>query len=79
MDNINYIQQRFCESYMTEDTLQIMKTVEDIVKAAAHRPLHLTSEYRKFAEKYFEKIVQLKRQMPQLDFSEEIERLKTSR
>jgi len=71
---INYIQQRFCESYMTEDTLQIMKTVEDIVKAVAHRPLHQTSEYRKFAEKYLEKIVQMKRQMPQLDFSEEIER-----
>jgi len=74
---INYIQQRFCESYMDEKTLQIMKTVEEVVKAAAHRPLHQTSEYRKFAEKYHEKIVELKRQIPQIDFSEEIERFTT--
>ena len=41
---INYIWQRFCEIYMTEDTLQTIKTVEDAVKAAAHRPIHNTSE-----------------------------------
>jgi len=74
---INYIQQRFCESYMTEDTLQIMKTVGDIVKAAAHRPLHHSSEYRKFADNFLEKIAKLKQQMPHLDFTEEIERFKS--
>lgn len=71
---INYIWQRFCESYMAEDTMQIMKTVEDIVKAAAHRPLHHTSEYRKFADHYLKKIASLKQQMPLLDFSAEIGR-----
>jgi hypothetical protein len=71
---INYVWQRFCESYMTEDTLQIMKSVEDVIKAAAHRPLHHTSEYRKFADNNLEKINKLKQQMPQLDLTEEIER-----
>jgi len=75
---ISYIQQRFCESYMDENTLQIMKTVENIVKAAAHRPLHHTSEYRKFAETRLEKIAKLKQKIPHLDFKEEIERFKMS-
>ena len=70
---INYIRKHFCESYMTENTLQTMKTVEDIVQAAAHRPIHRTSESRKFAAGYLEKIAVLIQQMPQLDFTEEIE------
>ena len=70
----NYVWKIFCECYMDEDTTRIMKTVEDIVKAAIHRPIHLTSEYRKFAATYVEKIARLKQQMPQLDFTAEIER-----
>ena len=70
---INYIWQRFCECYMAENTLQTMKTVEDIVKAAAHRPIHSTSARRKFAADYLEKIAKLKQQYPQLDFAEETE------
>ena len=37
---INYIWKRFCETYMTEKTMQSMKTIEKKVKAAAHRPIH---------------------------------------
>ena len=68
---INYIWQRFCESYMAEGAMPIMKKVEDIVKAAAHRPMHQNSAYRKFTENYLEKITRLKQQMPMLDFAEE--------
>jgi len=71
---INYIWQRFCDSYMAEDTLQTMKAVEDIVKAAAHRPIHHTSESRKFVAGYLEKITKLKQQHPYLDFTEETKR-----
>ena len=71
---INYIWQRFCKCYMAEDTLQTMKTVEDIVKAAAHRPIHHSSECRKFAAGYLEKITKLKQQHPCLDFTEEAKR-----
>jgi hypothetical protein len=74
---INYIRQRFCENYMSEDTLQIMKTVENIVKAAAHRPFHHTSEYRKFAENSLEKIAVLKQKMPFLDFDKEKEQFES--
>ena len=70
----NYIRQRFYECYMEEDTLQIMKTVENIVKASAHKPIHHTSECREFAARYLAKIAGLKQQMPILDFSEEIEK-----
>ncbi len=69
----NYIWQRFSESYITEEALQTMKQVEDVVKAAAHRPIHRTSECRKFATACLEKIAKLKQQFPQLDFIEEIE------
>jgi len=72
---INYIWQRFRECYMEEKTLNIMKTVEEIVKASAHRPIHNTSDCSKFAETFLEKIEKLKRQMPWLDFAEEVERL----
>ena len=72
---INYIWKRFCESYMTENTLQIMKAVEDVVQAATHRPIHHTSESRKFAAACLEKISALTQQMPELDFSKETERL----
>jgi hypothetical protein len=66
---INYIRQRFCESYMTEDTLQTVKAVEDTVKAAAHRPIHHTSACRKFADSRLEQISKLKQQYPHLDFT----------
>ena len=71
---IDYIWQRFRECYMEENTLKIAKTVEDIVKAYEHRPIHNTSECRKFAEVYLEKISGLKQQMPMLDFMQEVER-----
>jgi len=70
---IDYIWKRFCESYMTEKTLQTVKTVEDVVQAAAHRPIHRTSEGRRFAAGYLEKIAEIKQQMPLIDFTKEIE------
>ena len=49
------------------------------ILAAAHRPIHRTSEYRKFADGYLDKIEKLKRQMPNLNFTEETELLKKIR
>lgn len=71
---INYIRQRFCESYMNGDTLQTIKKVEDIIKATAHHPIQYTSEYQKFAAANLEKIARLKQQYPFLDFTKETER-----
>ena len=73
---IEYIRKRFCENYMTDQALQTMKTVEDIVQAAAHRPLHHTSECRKFAAGYLEKIATLNQQHPHVDFTKETEHFK---
>jgi hypothetical protein len=69
---VNYIWQRFQECYMTKETQQLMKEVEEIVKAAAHRPIHRTSAYAAFAEKSLEKIAQLQQRLPQADFTKEI-------
>ena len=68
---INYIWRRFCESYMEEDTLQTVKTVENIVKASSHKPIHQNSGSREFAATYLEKIAALKQQTPELNFDEE--------
>ena len=68
---INYIWRRFCETYIDDGALQIMKTVESIIKASSHKPLHQTSERQKFTANYLEKIDELQRKMPFLDFSEE--------
>ena len=70
---INYIWQRFCENFMNENTIQIMKTVEEIVRAAAHRPLHQTAGLQKFAANYLEKIANIKQKYPLLNFTEEAE------
>ena len=69
---INYIWQRFRECYIGEETLKIMKSVEEILKASSHRPIHNTSDCIKFADNYLKKIDRLKQQMPFLDFTEEV-------
>ncbi len=68
---LNYIWQRFCESCISNDTVNMMQSIDDIVKAAGHRPIHHTSAYRIFITRYLEKIEQLQQQLPQIDFSAE--------
>ncbi len=70
---VNYIWQRFTETYMTDNTRKLMKETEDIVKASEHRPIHRTSACRTFAAKYLEKIARLQPAIPQADFTKEIE------
>ena len=72
---VNYIWQRFCETFINDCERQKMKKVENIVKAAEHKPIHKSSEHRKFTEDCIIKIEELKRQMPFLDFSFEIEKI----
>jgi hypothetical protein len=69
---IDYIWEYFCNTYMADHTLIIMKEVDEIIKAAGHRFIHKTTENIVFAEKNLEKIRQICRQNPGLDFSREI-------
>ena len=68
---IDYIMQRFSECYMDAETVRTLKLVEDIIKAAAHRPIHNSVESQKFAAAFLEKIAALRKQFPALNFDEE--------
>jgi hypothetical protein len=68
---IEYIWQKFCDTFFADNTLGIISEVEDIVKAASHRPLHKTLAIKKFASAYLEKIAALKSKNFSLDFSAE--------
>jgi hypothetical protein len=66
---IDYIWQRFSETYISEESLSIMKEVETIQKGLAHRPFNLNSEsHQQFLSKLHDKIVKLQKQFPQIQF-----------
>jgi len=71
---IEYIWERFSETYITKNSHQLMKEVEKIQRAKSHRPFNpKSSEYQDFLEEQIEKTRQLKEKHPMLDFSEELE------
>ena len=46
---VDYIWQKFCETYFSESTLKLKKELEQLTADLAHRPLHPESEeYRQF-------------------------------
>lgn len=60
---INYIWNRFKETYMEADTLNLMKEVEKVIQARNHRPFNPKSEpYYKFVSQNLDKIEFLKEQ-----------------
>jgi len=68
-----YIWERFCDSSMDEESRQLLIEVMAISKAAQHRPVNANSEaHRKFQQHMLQKIEQLTREYPYLDFSSEI-------
>lgn len=70
---IDYIWQRFEETYITDEARRIMKQVEKVNKAFRHRPLNANSEeYKTFAEKQIHLINSLHQSHPFLDFTEEL-------
>lgn len=60
---INYIWNRFKETYMDADTLNLMKEVEKVMQARNHRPFNPKSEpYYKFVRQNLDKIGFLREQ-----------------
>ena len=66
---IDYIWQRFSETYFEENTVKIINEVETIQKGLAHRPFNIESEiHQKFLQNLSNKIVNLAKQFPQIKF-----------
>lgn len=71
---VDYIWEKFSETYFDDQTKRLIKQVQKIKQAAAHRPLKPdTDEYRKFAQKQLAKIEELKQQCSQLQFDQEVD------
>jgi hypothetical protein len=66
-----YIWEKFKDVLVSDDSLQIIKDLDPILKLAGHRPLNLSDEARKIREhQLHEKAELLKRQYPELNLKE---------
>lgn len=66
---IDYIWQRFSETSISEESLSVMKEVETIQKGLQHRPFNPNSEsHQQFLSKLQDKMMQIQKQFPQIQF-----------
>ena len=66
---IQYVWERFCETFFTSETLRTLADAEKLHAAAQHRPFHAESpEYQDFLRLHREKAQQLARQFPKAGF-----------
>lgn len=66
---VEYIWQRFGETFFTADTRDLVRKIEKINAALAHRPINpSTDEYRKFCDSTQEKISALTAEYPEIKF-----------
>lgn len=69
---VDYIMERFSEFLHSDTARQMLKEIKDIIKDAAHRPLHPTAEpHQQFVRSRLKKLDELSTRMPGLDFSAE--------
>lgn len=75
---VNYIWERFCESFVAYETLSAMKEWENIHKALQHKPFNPQSEaYRKFIIQTLLKMEHITDKFPSFDIQNEIQQLKS--
>ncbi len=73
---IDYIWEYFAQAFFPPQTAQLVAQIERVRTAVAHRPFHPnTSEHRNFVLQQREAIRRICQQYPQLDFSEEMDKL----
>lgn len=66
---INYIWKRFTETWMTQETRQLLKKVESLVVAHNHKPFNPASKaHKEFLRLQEQKVLELKKQIPHLIF-----------
>jgi hypothetical protein len=70
---INYIWNKFCQTYFEDETLQIMKDIGKLNAALKHKPFHPgTPKHREFLLKQMDYVRTLIEKYPFLNFSDEI-------
>lgn len=70
---IKYIWQRFCETFFTEGTLQILSEIEKLLLALAHKPRNKEGKaHLQFLESLTSKLHQAQAKYPFINFEEEI-------
>ena len=70
---VQYIWQRFTETYIPDETRKIFSELERIAAAVRHRPLHPDSAtYRKFRKTVGERVRKVSEKYPFLDLTEEL-------
>lgn len=75
---VEYIWQRFCESYIDKTSREVMKDWEEVRKALNHRPFNPESEaYRKFIVQTLLKIERITQKFSSFDTENEIKALKS--
>ncbi len=68
---IDYIWQRFTESWISEDSYPIMKEVDSVSKSLAHKPFNPeTNSHRQFLEDLNKKIDALQKRFPSFRFDQ---------
>jgi hypothetical protein len=68
---IEYTWNKFSGAYLTDNSLNVMKKIESLIKAKNHRPRNIASdEYRQFRQKQYEKTLQLSDEHPEIVFKE---------
>lgn len=73
----NYVWQSLCQTLMSKNTRELLRSIEEVLMAARHRPRNPNSEaHRKFVKKVLDKIATLEKQHG-LRFEEEAARLTT--
>lgn len=71
---VEYIWQKFTETYISNDSRKLCQTIEDINRALAHRPFDASSNtYKSFMQGTLKKIESLLQQHPYLHFEKEKE------
>ncbi len=69
---IDYIWERFCETYFTTQTKQFVADTEQLNRAMMHRPFNAaTDAYKQFCQQQIQKIENLKKIYPTTDFTTE--------
>jgi len=67
---IDYIWKKFTETWISDNTIQIMEDIDSIQKGLAHKPFHPKSEqHQKFLKNITTKIKELQLKFPKIDFN----------
>ena len=73
---VNYIWQKFDQRFINDETRKVLKKVDEIKRAVAHKPFRPGSEnHLTFVEKTLQKIGQVESAFPEIDFSKEKQQL----